>query len=203
MASEIPEFKSVNDPKVAQALITGSIGVIPTDTVYGVAAQASDQQAVQRLYMLKSRENKPGTLIAASIEQLMDLGVKPRYLKAVEHFWPAAISIVIPLGFDLPYLHLGKQSLAMRVVAEKNLIKLLTQTGPLLTSSANRPGEPPAVDISEAKAYFGNRVDFYVDGGDMSGKKASTVIRIVDDAVEILRQGAVTIDESGRTNSEV
>jgi L-threonylcarbamoyladenylate synthase len=174
----------------------GTIGVIPTDTVYGVACRASDQAAVVRLYELKKRENKPGTLIAASIKQLEELGLKHRYLKAVEQFWPGAVSVVIPASDPaLSYLHQGKFSLAVRIPDDKNLQNLLKKTGPLLTSSANQPGQEPAFNIAQAKEYFGDKVDFYEDGGDLSGRQPSTLIRILDDAIEVLRQGAVKIDQ--------
>lgn len=181
--------------EVAQKLLTsGAVGVIPTDTVYGLVARATDKPAVARLYKLKDRENKPGTLIAASIDQLLELGIKRRYLTAVEQFWPGAVSVIIPLGPDLAHLHQGKGSLAIRIPNAPELITLLQQTGPLQTTSANLPGEPPANVVSEAEDYFGDKVDFYVDGGDLSGNKPSTIIRVIDDAVEVIRQGAVTIE---------
>lgn len=174
----------------------GVIGIIPTDTVYGIVARAADESAVARLYGLKKRDDKPGTLIAANIGQLEEIGLKHRYLKAVEEFWPGAVSVVIPAADPaLEYLHKGKMSLAVRVPKDKELQELLKKTGPLVTSSANHPGDPPANTIAEAREYFGDEVDFYVDGGDLSGRKPSTVIRIVDDAVEVLRQGAVKISD--------
>lgn len=178
-------------------LKAGAIGVIPTDTVYGVAARANDEEAVARLYRLKNREGKPGTLVAASIDQLVELGLKRRYLKAVEQFWPGAVSVVIPLSDpNLDYLHQGKMSLAVRIPKDQTLVQILKQTGSLLTSSANQPAKPPAVNLLEAKTYFGDLVDFYIDGGDLSGREPSTVIRVVDDAIEVLRQGAVKIDDA-------
>ncbi len=174
----------------------GAIGVIPTDTVYGVVACASDKEATARLYALKKRDDKPGTLIAADISQLETLGLKHRYLKAVEQFWPGAVSVVIPVSDPaLEYLHRGRASLAVRIPDDKKLRALLKRTGPLLTSSANQPGEPPATTAMEAKKYFGDKVDFYVDGGDLTGRQPSTIIRILDDAIEVLRPGAVKIDD--------
>lgn len=185
----------MNVDKAADYLLTArAIGVTPTDTVYGVVARASDQAAVTRLYELKRREHKPGTLIAASVDQLVELGFKRRYLQAVEKFWPGPVSVVVPC-IELEYLHQGVGSLAVRIPDKAELLQLLAKTGPLLTSSANQPGEPPATTVAEAQAYFGNGVDFYEDGGDLSGAKPSTVIRVVDDAIEVLRQGAVHIDE--------
>ena len=187
-------FGSLNE--AVPLLQAGQVGVLPTDTVYGLAARASDPTAVAALYTAKQREQKPGTVIAATIDQLVELGVQRRYLKAVEQFWPNAISIVIPVD-GLDYLDLGKRSLAVRLPKDDALQQLLIQTGPLLTSSANMPGEPPANTVQEAIDYFNDSISFYVDGGDLSGRDSSTVIRMVDDAIEVLRMGAVHINERG------
>ncbi|MFI5271352.1 MAG: L-threonylcarbamoyladenylate synthase [Candidatus Saccharimonadales bacterium] len=169
----------------------GCIAVIPTDTVYGLVARAEDKSSVKRLYDLKNREQKPGTIIAANIKQLETLGLKHRYLKAVEQYWPGPISVIIPVSNpELEYLHLGKLSLAVRIPDDEKLIGVLLKTGPLLTSSANLPGKKPAETIKVASEYFGQEVDFYEDGGDLSARKPSTLIRVIDDAVDVLRQGA-------------
>lgn len=184
---------------VAALLKPGSIGVIPTDTVYGVVARAEDRGAASRLYELKKREGKPGTLIAQSIDQLVELGLKRRYLTAVEQYWPGPISVVVPCADpELAYLHQGKMSLAVRIPQHLGLLGVLEKTGPLVTSSANIPGEQPAQTVEEAHNYFTDAVDFYVDGGNLSGHQPSTIIRIVDDAIEVLRDGAVKINENGR-----
>lgn len=173
----------------------GSIAVIPTDTVYGVVARAADPIAVSRLYELKRRKNKPGTLVAASIDQLVELGIKRRYLTAVEQFWPGAVSVIIPCGPELEYLHQGKSSLAVRIPKDEWLSNLLEKTGPLVTSSANQPSEPPATTIAEAKAYFGDDVEWYEDGGEIN-REPSTVIQVIDDAIEVVRPGALKIEEN-------
>ena len=191
-------FKDLNDPSLISLLKNGAVGVLPTDTVYGLVCVAADRAAVERLYAVKGREDKPGPVIAASTAQLVELGLKARYLKAVEQYWPNPLSVVIPCGPELAYLYLGKDSLAVRIPDDEAVRALLEQTGPLLTSSANAPGEPVASTTAEAQEYFGDMVDFYADGGDLSGRPSSTVIRILDDAIEVLREGAVKIDEYGR-----
>jgi tRNA threonylcarbamoyl adenosine modification protein (Sua5/YciO/YrdC/YwlC family) len=191
-------FRTITFDTAAGLFTAGSVGVIPTDTVYGIAARADNPQAVARFYSLKQRENKPGTLIAADIEQLVALGIKRRYLSAVEQYWPNPLSVIIPTGNELAHLHLGKDSLAVRIPNDTELRNFLEKSGPLITSSANHPGLPPANTVQEAWNYFGSAVDFYVDGGDLSGCDPSTVIRIVDDAIEVLREGALRIDENGR-----
>ena len=191
-------FKSIKDPELVRLLKSGAVSVLPTDTVYGLVCPAADELAVKQLYDLKSREHKPGTVIAANIEQLVDLGIKYRYLKAVENFWPGALSVIIPCSEELSYLHRGLKSLAIRIPATKDLNQLLGQTGPLLTTSANHPGKPTANTIEQAQKYFGGRVDFYVEGGDLSNHPPSTIIRIIDDAIEVVREGAVKISETGK-----
>jgi tRNA threonylcarbamoyl adenosine modification protein (Sua5/YciO/YrdC/YwlC family) len=187
----------LSNSQIITALNDGAVVVIPTDTVYGLVCKANNPSAVARLYALKHREHKPGTIIAASVDQLVDLGIPRRYLKPIESYWPNPISVVIPVGSRLPELHLGKMSLAMRIPNKPELLELLGQTGPLLTTSANLPGQPPATNVNEAKQYFGDVVDLYNDGGDLRDHKPSTIIRVVDDAVEVLRPGAVQINEAG------
>jgi L-threonylcarbamoyladenylate synthase len=189
-------LNSLSDDKLVQLLAGGAVGVLPTDTVYGLVCSAKDEQAVKRLYSLKNREQKPGTIIAASIDQLVELGIKARYLKAVEQYWPNPISIEIP--HTINYLNQGTGRQAFRLPKDELVQALLKRVGPLQTTSANQPGQPEATTITEAQQYFGDEVDFYVDGGGLSTRKPSTLIRIIDDAVEVLRQGAVKIDERGK-----
>jgi tRNA threonylcarbamoyl adenosine modification protein (Sua5/YciO/YrdC/YwlC family) len=178
--------------QAAEHLINGKIGVLPTDTVYGLVARAGDEAAVTTMYELKNREQKPGTLIAANIDQLLALGVSQSDIDKVAQWWPNPLSAVLAIvGYD--YLHQGVSTLAMRVVADPIVRELLEQTGPLITSSANQPGQPPATTIDEAFAYFGDTVDFYVDGGMIADILPSTIIRPTTDGVEVLRQGSITL----------
>ncbi len=172
----------------------GGLGVMPTDTVYGVVASALNKEATNRLYSLKEREQKPGTLVASSIDQLRQLGVPEEYFAYLTDLWPGALSVVLPLGNDCAYLHQGVGDIAIRVVADERFKAILEQTGPLITSSANRPGEPGSVNLAEAWDYFHDDVDFYVDGGDLSGKAPSTIVRLSPSGkMTILRQGAVKL----------
>lgn len=184
----------LNDPQVSELLLQGKVGVIPTDTIYGFVALAHNKQAVARLYALKNREHKPGTVIAADTEQLVRLGVDKNALEAARQWWPNPLSIVIDASDDASYLHQEVGSLAVRIPSDTALLHLLQQAGPLLTSSANHAGEQPASTLDEAREYFGGQVDFYVDGGDRSGRPPSTVARYQDGTFTVLRQGAVRID---------
>ena len=173
-------------------LQSGAVGVLPTDTVYGLVARAHDKTAVERFYALKNREKKPGTLIAASTDQLLALGVPVDEIDKVASYWPNPLSAVLTVrGHD--YLHQSVGTLAMRVVANDEIRALLEQTGPLITSSANQPSQSPATTVEEAYVYFGENVDFYVDGGLITNTLPSTIIRPADHGIDVLRQGSITL----------
>lgn len=172
----------------------GSVGVMPTDTVYGLVARAYDKKAVARLYGLKHREHKPGSIITSSINQVLALGAPREDIDKVKQWWPGPLSVVLPVSDQLDYLHQGLEDIAIRVVAPTWLQAILEQTGPLLTSSANLPGRPSSISAKEAWEYFHETVDFYVDGGELSTERtSSTIIKLVDNEVQILRQGIIKL----------
>jgi L-threonylcarbamoyladenylate synthase len=186
---------SLTDAEVINLLIKGGIGIMPTDTVYGIVAQAANKDAVNNLYKAKNREGKPGTVIAANPKQLIELGIDERYISQVLNLglWPNPVSVVLPAPQSLYYLHQGMDSLAVRVGSNNQQRILLESTGPLLTSSANLPGEPVANNVDEAQNYFGDSVDFYVKGSSQS-KSPSTIVRLREDgSLEILRQGGTKV----------
>lgn len=188
-------FHSVHDPELVALLKADAVGVLPTDTLYGLVARAASPTAVEKLYALKHREKKPGTTIAATAEQLIELGIDTEMVRNVAKYWPASLSIVLPLGDELEHIHQGLGESPFRVVADESLQMLLEQTGPLMTSSANLPGEPPAQDLAQAQAYFGDHVDFYVDGGFVGDRQPSTIAQYNNGTLTVLRQGAVQLKE--------
>ena len=179
-----------SDDAVAK-LLAGALGVMPTDTLYGLVARAEDRRAMSRLYALKKREHKPVPVIAANVQQLAALGVPEKYLKKVTHLWPSPLSVVMPVGEQFAYLHQGLGDLPFRVVADEQLRRILEKTGPLAASSANLPGQHPAATVNEAFDYFGDAVDFYVDGGDLSGRASSTIVKASDTGIDLIREGAI------------
>lgn len=188
------EQKIHTQQEAVAILLGGGVGVMPTDTVYGLVARAHDKKAVARLYALKDRDHKPGTVVAANTDQLIELGVAQGHVDRVKQWWPGPLSVETPLGAELSYLHQDTGRQGFRVVADERFRRILEQTGPLLTSSANHPSKPGSVNVAEAWEYFNDRVDFYVDGGDLSGRAPSTIVRIASDgALEVLRDGAVKL----------
>jgi L-threonylcarbamoyladenylate synthase len=184
--------RTITREQAIEILKEGGVGVMPTDTIYGLVAHAHNVAAVERLYALKSRERKPGTLIAANITQLKRLGVKQADIDKISRWWPGSLSAVLDMTGNA-YLHMNVGDIAMRVVADPVVQALLEQTGPLLTSSANLPGRPASTTTQQAYIYFGETVDFYVDGGTIPGNLPSTIIRPSASGIDILRQGSVRI----------
>lgn len=184
---------SISRPSLVKLLLAGKIGVLPTDTVYGLVCSAHSETAVARLYGLKNRHKKPGTLVAANITQLLSLGFSKKELDVALIFWPASLSIILPLPTgEYSYLMQEVGDIAVRIPNNLPLQELLEKTGPLLTTSANLPGEQPAATVREAIDYFGDKLDFYVDGGTLSSPP-STIIKIIDGKTVVLRQGAAKI----------
>lgn len=187
-------FNSLSDSGIYDLLKRGEVGVIPTDTIYGLACIAEDSVAVARLYALKNREHKPGTLIAANVKQLIKLGVDIDTIEKVAHLWPSSISVIVPINTSAAYLDQGLQSLAIRIPKyPEALVRLLEQTGPLMTTSANAPGQPPATNKTQVQQYFSDQIDFFVDGGDMSKTTPSTIVTVEDGVMRVVRQGAVQV----------
>jgi L-threonylcarbamoyladenylate synthase len=183
-------FQKIGEQDLIKLIKEGGVGIIPTDTVYGLVCSIDFPESIKRLYEFKGIDHKPGTVIGSSIEQLERLGLKRRYLKAVEEYWPGPVSIIIPSIEIINNLDLGKHSLAVRIPDKEDLVALLDKVGPLLTTGANISGQPTVNNIEEAQQIFKESLDFYVDGGNYSGKQASAVIKIIDDAVEVIRPGS-------------
>lgn len=181
------------DTKIINFLKNGGVGVLPTDTIYGLVGSALSQQAVERIYKLKSRTpSKASIILISSIDdlKLFYIQLTEEVKKFLEKIWPNPVSVILSCPKDkFAYLHRGTKTLAFRIPKNKKLLELLKQTGPLIAPSANPEGQPPAEDIGQAKDYFKDSVDFYLDGGKLSSPP-STLIEIQNGKVIVLREGA-------------
>lgn len=175
----------------ADLLAKGKVGVIPTDTLYGIVASAMNESAVGRVYALKKRApTKPCIILISSIADLKIFGIEltEQQKSIVNTYWPGPVSIVMSCGDDVPeYLHGGTHTLAFRLPDDEKLIAFLLESGPLIAPSANPEGLPPATTTSEARQYFGDDVDFYIDGGVRAGEPSVLVMLGADGSVEVLR----------------
>ena len=181
-------------------LKNGGVAVMPTDTLYGIVSSAFNQSAVERVYRLRQRNpEKPCIILIEDISELKNFSIllSEEQKTKVKEYWPFdyaqdkpdPVSIVLDCSSEsLAYLHRGTKTLAFRVPNNKDLRKLLVLTGPLIAPSANPEGLSPTKNISEAKKYFGDAVDLYIDAGEISGP-ASKIIRLhKDGSVSIIRK---------------
>lgn len=175
-----------------QTLGRGELAVLPTDTVYGIAADAFTPEAVDRLLMAKGRgrQSPPPVLIADTAT----LGALAAHVTApvrtlADQFWPGALTIVLEANPSLSW-DLGDTggTVALRIPNQPLTLELLRETGPLAVSSANKTGEPAARSIDEARRMLGDSVAVYLDAGEVDGDgTASTIV----DATGLTNEGGV------------
>lgn len=184
----------IDSDNLAELIKDGAIGVLPTDTLYGLVGSALSEKAIRRIYKIKNREDrKPFIILISSLKDLnifrIEIGENERNI--LEKIWPGKVSVVLPCPEEkFSYLHRGTKTLALRWPEKKSLTNLLEKTGPLAAPSANPKGSMFAENIDEAKNYFGDQIDFYVDGGELNSLP-STLISLENGEVKILREGAV------------
>jgi len=163
--------------KEIEILKRGGVGVMPTDTIYGLVGSAFSKKAVRRIYKIKKRnKNKKLIVLISSVKDLEKFKIKvdAKTKEMLNKFWPGKVSIVI---YDI----------AFRLPRSKFLVEILKKTGPLVAPSANPENFRHAENIKEAKAYFGDQVDFYSSKGSLKGK-SSILIRINKNGeTEVLR----------------
>ncbi|MFC7493715.1 MULTISPECIES: L-threonylcarbamoyladenylate synthase [unclassified Nocardioides] len=182
----------------ALAVQQGELVVLPTDTVYGVGADAFDPVAVRDLLAAKGRgrEMPPPVLVSAATT-LDALAVRvPGYARAlVEAFWPGPLTVVCHQQSSLQW-DLGdtRGTVAVRMPDHPVAIALLERTGPLAVSSANKTGMPAATDAEQATEMLGDEVSVVVDAGESPGGEASTIVDCTGDQGRILRRGALSLD---------
>jgi len=181
-----------NWDKTVEILDGGGIGILPTDTIYGMVGSALIPEAVERIYQARKRDkDKPLIILISKMKDLALFGIHPDRSseKILERLWPGEISVVLPCPNEkFKYLHRGGKTLAFRLPNKESLICLLKKTGPLVAPSANPEGDRPAGSISEAKNYFGNQVDFYIDEG-ITKSSPSSLVSLENSRLKILRKG--------------
>jgi tRNA threonylcarbamoyl adenosine modification protein (Sua5/YciO/YrdC/YwlC family) len=193
-----PDQRSVGIASAVGAVKNGRLVVLPTDTVYGIGADAFDSTAVAALLAAKGRgrDMPVGVLVGSwhTIEGLvytMPDGARD----LIRAFWPGALSLVVT---QAPSLHwdLGdaRGTVMLRMPLHPVAIELLREVGPMAVSSANVSGRPPAVQADEARDQLGDLVDVYLDAGRSQQQAASTIVDLTGEAPRILRAGPVSAE---------
>ena len=178
------------------AVKSGRLVVMPTDTVYGIGADAFDSQAVAGLLAAKGRgrDMPVGVLVGSwdTIEGLV-LYVPDTARELIRAFWPGALSLVVQQAPSLQWdLGDARGTVMLRMPLQPVALELLRQTGPMAVSSANVSGEPPATIVAQAQGQLGDLVDVYLDGGPSQQQAASTILDLTGPAPRILREGPVS-----------
>jgi L-threonylcarbamoyladenylate synthase len=200
-------FYDCNDPDVragaiaagADSVTSGSLVVLPTDTVYGIGANAFDSAAITALLAAKGRgrDMPVPVLIGAwsTIEGLVNF-VSPRTWDLIEAFWPGGLTIVVEYARSLAWdLGDSRGTVALRMPLHPVAIELLEATGPMGVSSANKSGQPPALTAEQAREQLGDEVTIYLDGGPAQTGVASTIIDVTAETPKLLRAGAITLED--------
>lgn len=158
----IPDLDS---PKLVEMLQSGAVGVLRTDTLYGIVASAANEAAVERLYKIKNRDPKKSPIVLIADQSQMFEPAPAGLTDVLAELWPGPNSVIIPSTQAPAWITRGNGSVAYRQPDNPRLLRLLQAVGPLAAPSANPEGQPPAKSWGEAQGYFGDTVDFYVDGG--------------------------------------
>lgn len=187
-AAPQPNAADIGD--IAEVLRDGGVVLLPTDTIYGLHAVATDERAVARIAAMKGRDDaKPFVVIGASMQQLQDIGVDfPAEAREVlQSLWPAPLTAILPLRLPVAASR-GAATLAVRVPDLEWLRALVAICGPLASTSANIAGSPP-VETPEKFSYEGQTaLDGIVDAGPLSGEP-SVIVDFTGDTTRITREG--------------
>ncbi|MGH7217943.1 MAG: L-threonylcarbamoyladenylate synthase [Candidatus Microsaccharimonas sp.] len=173
--------------EITDALANGGIAVVRTDTIYGIIARASKKKAVEKVYEVKHRDPLKQCIVlipgSGAIREHSALIAK--YSSPDQ----PPTSIVLPKTNEHDWVLRGGATVAYRVVRDEFLKKVIQAVGPVIAPSANPEGMPPARTIEEAKAYFGDVVDVYIDGGEVpEDVQASRIIEVTTDGtVKVIR----------------
>jgi len=183
----------------ALALRSGELVVLPTDTLYGVAADAFYPSAVTALISARGgdRQVPPAVLVGtvrAATALIEDFG--PYGKELIDEFWPGGLTLVCRANRSLIW-DLGdtQGTVAVRMPLHPVALELLKETGPLAVSSANRTGSPPATTAADAQEQLGDSVSVYLDGGPCANDVASTIVDLTGPVPRLLRAGTVSVGQ--------
>jgi L-threonylcarbamoyladenylate synthase len=183
--------------RAVEALKRGDLIVFPTETLYGLGADAFNTAAVERVFELKgrNRQNPVPVLIAdaAMLTVLVD-EIPPLAARLMDHFWPGPLTIVLPARKGIPEPLLNPRgAVGVRVSSQRIATELVKALGrPLTATSANPSGEHPARTLEQARRYFEGRVELFIDGGVLASTTGSTVVEVSGTILKIIRAGEIS-----------
>lgn len=183
-------------PDALAALRRGEVIVFPTETLYGLGADALNATAVEKVFQLKGRDlNNPFPVLVADLAMLDRLvaGVPPLAQRLMDQFWPGPLTIVLPARQDIPGPLVSRTGgIGVRISSQPIAARLATLLGhPLTATSANPSGKEPARTLTQARNYFSATLDVFVEGGTLTSQRGSTVIEVMGDRIKMIREGEI------------
>ena len=194
--NEIDATTKENIMLAAEDLMNGELVVYPTETVYGIAADIFNQKAVKNLYMVKNRPFDMPLSVAVSDKDMVEtIALMTRPVeKLIDAFLPGPLTIITKKNPGVPDIVTSmSQKVGIRIPDNKIAIELIEEFGgPIVATSANLHSRPDSVSVDTAIEDFGDAVMTYLDNGHCTLGKPSTIVWIMDDKVEVIRQGEIT-----------
>lgn len=193
---------SINDPQAIptakQIIQQGGLIAFPTDTIYGVAGDAFNPQAIEAIFSAKQRpDEKALPVLIGDLNQLAELILHPdqRLQRIASAFWPGPLTLILHKSPKVPPELSPYPTIGIRMPDLQFTLGLLRETGPLATTSANISGGPNPVDAASVIAQLGGQIDLLLDGGPTPGPTASTVADLTSQKIQILRHGPISITD--------
>ena len=184
--------------KCIETINKGGLVIFPTETVYGIGANAYNEEAVRKIYEVKMRpDEKPLSIMVSSIDEISKYAIISNEIeeKIIKKYMPGPITIVLkkkPGVFD--YISSGKDTIGIRIPDNEIILKILKEAKlPIVAPSANISGKPSGIILNEILKDFDGKVDICIDGGKAKLSEPSTIVKVVDNKPVILRQGRIKI----------
>ena len=193
--------------KTSKIIKNGKIAIIPTDTVYGIAADALNEEAVKKIYNLKRRDfSKPCSILVSDIDMIKQVtkSITQFEENIIKEFFPGALTIVLEKNSKIPNIVTANlDTIGVRIPDNKFLIELIKKVGrPIVATSLNLSGEESKTSIQNIPDEIKQNVDLIVDAGETKEGKASTIVKVKNNEIEILREGPITKEQIFKVGKE-
>lgn len=206
------DLKDANDltklKEIAEIIKKGGIGIVPTETVYGIGANGLDEKAVEKIYLAKGRkQDNPINLLVNNIEMVEKVAKNITELeyKLMKTFFPGPFTIILNKKDIVPNIVTANQNtVGVRMPKNDIALKLIEYAGvPIAAPSANISGKPSGTDFKDIYNDFKDKVDFMIDGGESNIGIESTIVKVIDNIPHVLRPGSITAEEIEKISGKV
>ncbi len=191
-------FNKISD--AAQAILNGDLVIFPTETVYGLGANGLDSEAVNKIFFAKGRNSDNPLILHIADFKMLDRvaqNISPLEKELMTKFWPGPLTIILNKKEVVPNnVSAGLNTVGVRMPKNPIALELIKQAGiPIAAPSANISGRPSGTNINDIKEEFWGKVDYIIDGGNTEVGLESTVVRVINDTIHILRPGKITQED--------